>query len=165
MTTDHQPAPAAPSSPAATAGRTPEPDQSFLVGESIYLRPLELADAATAMLWRPEPYPVPVEVMEERLKEEEKAEDDKMRLLLCRRGEDVPIGYAETQTHDDRTVTLTYHVAPILGPAAISAIAVELLGLMVPWLLHEHDYMSVRVDTVAGDPALERAADALEEVR
>ena len=43
--------------------------QAFFVGPSLYLRPVEPEDAATAPIWHPEPWPVPVEVLEERIKE------------------------------------------------------------------------------------------------
>ena len=43
--------------------------QAFLIGPTYYLRPIDVADAATAPIWDPSPYPAPVEVVEERIKE------------------------------------------------------------------------------------------------
>src|SRR5688500_11292507 len=70
--------------------------QAFLIGPTYYLRPIELADAASAPIWDPSPYPAPVEVVEERLKEKlgDDTEDEMQqhRLLICRVSDDRPVG-------------------------------------------------------------------------
>jgi hypothetical protein len=66
--------------------------QAFLVGPTVYLRPVELADARLSAFWRPIPFPTPVGISEEQLKESIPAEIEAhtRRLIACRRSDNLP---------------------------------------------------------------------------
>ena len=71
-------------------------DNSFLIGESLYLRGLELGDAKQAMGWRPSPFPVSPEQAEEQLKKQvpDAAQRGEVRLVACRRDNGAAVGSA-----------------------------------------------------------------------
>jgi len=134
--------------------------QTFLVGPSIYLRPLEMGDAATTPFWSDCPFPISADIMEERLKEGVPSDsaNGTRRLIAARRSDDQPIGSLETSTEDGRTVDVTFSVPDVFGPARRSEVTAEMIRLVVPWLLNELEQMSVRIqiplsDSVAGEAA------------
>ena len=136
--------------------------QTFLVGETLYLRGLELADAKRASAWRAAPFPIPVERAEEILKKEIPAQAERwtITLLACRRDDDEPVGAARIEIADWRTATVRPHADPALGAAAQTTKA-EILGLVVPWLSAERDLMVVWAEADADEDAVVAAAEAL----
>jgi RimJ/RimL family protein N-acetyltransferase len=150
----------------ATAGRHLFPDmshsitrQTFLVGPSVYLRPIELEDAALSAFWRPTPFPIPTDLSAEQLKETVPADTNAgtRRLVACRRSDGRPVGSAEINTTDKRTSSVNFHVPPVFGAEIGSRITAEMIRLLVPWLIHEHDRMVVWIQIPAGDLELTRA--------
>src|SRR6187551_3691092 len=111
--------------------------QTFLVGPSIYLRPLELGDAASAPFWSNCPFPVSADVMEERLKEDvpSASASGTRRLVACRRNDDMPMGSVEMSSEDGRTSDLSFCVPEVFGPTRRSEITAEMIRLTVPWQL------------------------------
>ena len=136
--------------------------QTFLVGETLYLRGLELGDAKRASAWRATPFPMPAERAEEILKKEipSQAERWTMTLLACRRADDEPVGATRVQVEGWRTATVWLHANPVFGPAA-EAVRAEILGLVVPWLSAERQLMAVWADLDAGELPVVAAAEAL----
>jgi RimJ/RimL family protein N-acetyltransferase len=132
--------------------------QSFLVGETIYLRPLELEDAARAGAWRASPFPITRERAEQLIKED--VPDDPLwekpraqTLLALRRTDDVAVGsarYVVWGTWPAAEVRLLVDRA--FGPAVAPAIQAEVLRLLVPYLLRERDLTTVWVYLDAGEP-------------
>lgn len=135
--------------------------QTYLVGETLYLRGLELKDAKRASAWRDSPFPISAERAEEILKKDVPADSGKYRyhLVACRLSDDEPVGAATYQTWNWRTMDLSVHADPILGPAA--AVKAEILRLTVPWLLIEREKMVVWVDLADDEPLVEEAAMAI----
>lgn len=133
--------------------------QTFLVGPTIYLRPIEATDAQLSAWWRPTPFPEPADLCEERIKESLAAElaTGTRRLIACRRSDDLPVGSAQISSEDQRTSMVTLHVPIVIGPTNGSDVTAEMIRLLVPWLIHEHDQMVVWVQIQAGDPVLTRA--------
>lgn len=131
--------------------------QSFLVGETIYLRPLELEDAARAGAWRASPFPITRQRAEELIKAD--VPDDPLwekpraqTLLALRRADDVAVGaarYVVWGTWPAAEVTLW--VDRGFGPAVAPAIKAELLRLLVPYLLRERDLPNVWISLDAGE--------------
>ena len=141
--------------------------QTFLVGDAIYLRGLELADAKRASAWRASPFPIPAERAEEILKKDvpAQAERHKLHLLACRRADDEPVGAVTIEINGWRTALLRLHTDRPGGTAApdaaATAVKAELLGLVVPWLSAERHLMVVWTEIDAGDAAVLAAAEAL----
>ena len=114
-------------------------DQSYLIGETIYLRGAQLSDAQWATAWRQTPFPVSAETAEEQLKKRVPGDSERHRALLiaCRR--------------DD---------GPALG-AAGAGMQAEMLGLLVPWISGERFRPVVGLTTDAGLAPVVAAAEAL----
>lgn len=134
--------------------------QTFLVGPTVYLRPLEMADAATAPFWSDCAYPISADVMEERLRDEVPSANSNgtRKLIACRRSNDSPIGSAEIRTIEGRVSDLTFCVPEVFGPLRRSEVTAEMIRLLVPWLIHEHDRMVVWVNAGASDMLVRSAA-------
>jgi RimJ/RimL family protein N-acetyltransferase len=135
------------------------PRQAFLVGPTVYLRPIELGDAQIATFWRPSPFPTPADLVEEQLKDSLAREvaSGTRRLIACRRSDNQPIGSTQIHSDDGRTSMLAFHVPGVFGPQRASEVTAEMIRLLVPWLIHEHDQMVVWVQIPADDPTLTRA--------
>ncbi len=143
--------------PSGSAGQT------FLVGETLYLRALEPSDAKRAAAWRPQPFPVPAEKAEEQLKEliANQQRDRTVRLLALRRADDLPVGMVQYQAWDGRTADVSLHVDPGFGPDRVVGWKAELLALTVPWLQHERDMMAVWADLDGSEAPVIAAAARL----
>jgi hypothetical protein len=113
--------------------------QTFLVGPTLYLRPIELADAATAPIWDPSPYPAPVEVIEERLKEklgdDIEEEMEAHRLLICRRSDDRPVGSVAFEYFQGRECSIGFRYDPNRSLDEWAAIWSEVMTFTAPWLI------------------------------
>jgi RimJ/RimL family protein N-acetyltransferase len=116
----------------------PEERQSYLIGDTIYLRGAELGDAKWATAWRPSPFPISAEKAEEQLKKNVPEEDEKRVALLiaCRREDGRPVGSARIDDSDPTSTTIALHADPALG-AAGGHVQAEMLGQLVPWLSGE----------------------------
>ena len=136
--------------------------QTFLVGETIYLSPIELADAATAALWRPSAFPQPADVVEEKLKEEipADAKAGKRTLIARRRADDRPVGSVTLTTKDARWANVELHVPPVHGPEVVSRVTAEMIATFVPWTMTEREHMVVWLQVTDPDEAVHRAGEA-----
>jgi RimJ/RimL family protein N-acetyltransferase len=138
--------------------------QTFLVGETIYLRAVENGDAKTTPRWRPSPFPIPAEVAEENLKKEvpDQSRDRTQRLIALTIADDQPVGSVMVGYWDYRTASLfQLYADPTLGVRG-GAVRAEIVRLLVPWLMHEREKMAVWVETVGGDTQVEAAASDLD---
>ena len=138
------------------------PMQTFLVGRTVYLRALVLADSSTARFWDDSPFPLSSDVLEEQMKEDvpNASSAGTRRLVICRRSDDGPVGSVEMHTEDGHTTDITPFVPAVFGSVRRDAILTEVIRLIVPWLLHEHDQLAVRLLVDAGSAAIEKAAVA-----
>ncbi|MDF3042109.1 MAG: hypothetical protein K0Q71_4815, partial [Thermomicrobiales bacterium] len=111
----------------------PGEDQSYLIGDTIYLRGAELGDAKWATAWRPRPFPISAEEAEKQLKKTVPNESEKgiALLIACRR--------------DD-------------GRALVQA---EMLAQLVPWLSGERCRPVVVLATDTGLEPVQGAAESL----
>jgi ribosomal-protein-alanine N-acetyltransferase len=133
--------------------------QTYLVGPTIYLRPIELSDGETAPFWYESLFPISRDLMQERLREELPSENagGSRRLIACRRSDNMPIGSARIRSDDWRVSDASFFVPYVFGPNRRSEVIAEMIRLIVPWLLHEHDRMVVRVQIPVGDDVTTRA--------
>ena len=147
-------------SPAET--NRPGDGQSYLIGDTIYLRGAELGDAKWATAWRPRPFPIAAKEAEKQLKKDVPAEDQKRVALLiaCRRDDGRPVGSARINDSDPTATSISLHADPTLG-AAGALVQAEMLRLLVPWLSGERYQPVVVLATVAGLEPVRAAAESL----
>lgn len=138
---------------------TPEPGtghqgQTFLVGDRIYVRPAEVADAKYATSWTHSIFPRSTDRHETWIKEEMIKERRTTYYLVLRKSDDVPVGSVKTQRWDPTTY-LECHVDPLYGAQGQRWLA-EALGLMLPWLVDEQHRPAACVWLTSDDgPAIE----------
>jgi len=140
----------------------PGEGQSYLIGDTIYLRGAELGDARWATAWRPRPFPISAEEAEKQLKINVPAEDQKRMALLiaCRRDDGRPVGSARIDDSDPTATSLSLHADPALG-AAGALVQAEVLAQLVPWLAGERYRPVVKLATDSGLEPVRAAAASL----
>ncbi|MGE3797005.1 MAG: GNAT family N-acetyltransferase [Thermomicrobiales bacterium] len=134
--------------------------QTFLVGESIYFRPLEPDDAPTAAVWRKRPFPAPADVVEEQIRESLEVDDpdilhERMTMLVCRRDNDQPVGSVEVITEGWYFGEILPSIDPLASDAEQGAVIAECLGILIPWMLDERHQLTVTVVDTGLKPAVE----------
>ena len=133
--------------------------QQFLIGEALYLRPVEPEDAETATIWRKSPFPAPKEVVEEQLKEQLSGDLDSSNrdwhLVACRRNDDRPVGSVFLHFGGWRYADVTFQIDRFLDDAAKVGILTELLGILVPWHLDEQNLQTVFISVPGNLRAIE----------
>lgn len=149
-----------------TAAHGRSVNQTFLVGETIYFRPIELEDAATASTWRRAPFPAPAEVVEKQIKERLEVDDpgelhDRMLLLACRRADDRVAGSVEIDNEGWRFGEIRPHFDPLATEDAKGALVAESIRILVPWMLDERQLMTVMVEDVGVRPEVEKTVEDL----
>jgi RimJ/RimL family protein N-acetyltransferase len=134
--------------------------QTFLVGPNLYLRGIEIEDAKTGPAWYPSPFPLPSDVLEERLRKEvpKAQEKEEYRLVACRRSDDRPVGSAAFHFRWWPNGWAAVYADPALGDEAGAAINAEVVGLLVPWLLLERELITVVAEIDDGQPAVAATA-------
>ncbi len=128
----------------------------FLVGPSLYLRAVRLSDVATAPRWYPSLFPLPAPVVEERLKERfDKGyyeEELKQLFIVCRRADDLPVGSVELKMAGWRYADVNITVDPLCSERVQDQLHAEVLKILIPWLLHERNVMTVEFGSLDGMP-------------
>lgn len=140
-------------------------DQAFFVGPALYLRPVELDDAATAPLWSPEPWPKPVEVVKEDLEkalgDDPDAEADRQRMLICRRADDRPLGSVLFEYQNGRDCTLWFTHDPNRSLDERAMVEVEVMSFTLPFLLEKRNLMMVYTGHLGHHPLVAETAARL----
>jgi RimJ/RimL family protein N-acetyltransferase len=154
------PAPDEPGSSHPAPGRDGE--QRYLVGDTVFLRGLELGDAAWATAWRPSPFPISVQQAEEQLRKSVPGQQARRvaRLVACRRDDGRPVGSVLVDDSEATESVVALYADPALGPRGADLQA-ELLALVVPWLSAERQRPVVRLATDADLAPVMRRAEAL----
>jgi len=140
----------------------PAEGQSYLIGDTIYLRGAELGDAKWATAWRPRPFPISAEEAEKQLKKNVPEEDQKRVALLiaCRRDDGRPVGSARINDSDPTATSISLHADPTLGSAG-ALVQAEMLAQLVPWLSGERYSPVVVLATDAGLEPVTAEAESL----
>ncbi len=137
--------------------------QAYLIGPTYYLRPIEVADAATAPMWASSPWPAPVEVVEERIKEKlgDDTEDEMQehRLIICRVSDDRPVGSIGLTYYQGRECAIGMKYDPNRPRDEWAEIWSEVMRFTVPWLIEERNMMIV-LPTFWGEHPVVMAAAA-----
>jgi RimJ/RimL family protein N-acetyltransferase len=133
--------------------------QTFLVGDEIYIRAVEPADAKYGTSWRNSLFPWSTDRHEKWIKEEMIKEERTATYIIVRKNDDVPVGSVKTQRWDPTTF-VEPHVDPLFGDRGQRWMA-EALRLMLPWLVDEQHRPAAIVFLTPDDgPAIE-AMDAI----
>lgn len=109
--------------------------QTFLVGDEIYIRAVEPADATYGTSWRNSRFPWSTDRHKTWIKEEMVKEQRAATYLIVRKNDDVPVGSVKTHRWDPTTY-VEPHVDPLFGNRGQRWMA-EALQLMLPWLVDE----------------------------
>jgi RimJ/RimL family protein N-acetyltransferase len=139
--------------------------QAFLIGPTLYLRPVTLTDAATAPIWRVSIFPAPVEVVEDELKKALEVEPDdeeiNQLMLICRRSDDRPVGSVRMRYYAHRIGELRFVTDRTRSDENQEAIIAEVMRFTVPFLIDERHLMAVVIERPEGEPLVEEAAREL----
>jgi RimJ/RimL family protein N-acetyltransferase len=140
----------------------PGEGQSYLIGESIYLRGAEFGDAKWATAWRPRPFPISAEEAEKQLKKTVPNQSERRVALLiaCRRDDGRPVGSAHIDDSNATFTRLSLHTDPALG-ATGALVQAEMLAQLVPWLSVERSRPVVVLATDTGLEPVRAAAESL----
>ncbi|MEZ4562184.1 MAG: GNAT family N-acetyltransferase [Thermomicrobiales bacterium] len=140
---------------------TPAPDANlhYLVGDTIFLRGIEPADAKWGMAWWPSPFPVAAEILEEMLKKQapEGAAHRRSRLVICRRSDGRPMGSALIDEGGHVEAEFHIHMDPTLGPAGDEAQG-DAIRVILPWLAGERHRPLIRTYAASDQQAVHGAA-------
>jgi RimJ/RimL family protein N-acetyltransferase len=128
--------------------------QTFLVGEEVYLRPVETGDAAIGMSWMHIAFPRSTDRVETWIKEDMARDRDTSWYAIVRKVDDRVVG-SITFNRRGVDVWLDVRVDELFGDRALHWKA-EALTLIVPWLVDERGRTSVKVDLPADEePVIE----------
>lgn len=147
----------------ATPETTPAPDANlhYLVGDTIFLRGIEPADAKWGMAWWPSPFPVAAETLEDLLKKKvpEGTSHHHSRLVICRRSDGRPIGSALIDENGNIEAEMRLYMDPTLGAAGDEAQG-EAIRIILPWLSGERHRPMIRTHAAADQQVVRDAATA-----
>ncbi len=134
--------------------------QTFLIGPSLYLRPVEPDDAGTAPRWGGDAFPRPVEVVqkqiEERLEKGPNAEENHQLLIACRRIDDKPVGSVEMRMNSWRYVSMEFEVDSLLADDESDKMLAEIVEIVITWTIRERNVMVVEFVLRSGLPNTEQ---------
>lgn len=143
------------------AGRRSD-GQAFLIGPTLYLRPVEPDDAATAPRWSGERFSVPVEIMRNRIQgwlgDDPDAEAGNQRLLICHRCDDRPVGMARFAYENERTCTLHFTHDSNRDLNCRAHVEAEVMRFALPFLIERRRLMRVTTDHLGDHPLIRRTA-------
>jgi RimJ/RimL family protein N-acetyltransferase len=119
--------------------------QAFLFGETLYLRPLEPSDAASAPIWNRSPVPRPPEVEHERIEEQLGGDVgaylNSAILLIRRRTDDRPVGSVSLNLLRSRLCSISFTYDPNASRDEWARVCSQTLSFLIPWLLQERSMM------------------------
>jgi RimJ/RimL family protein N-acetyltransferase len=120
-------------------------DQTFLVGENVYLRTFAPGDEKTATRWRQSVFPKSPELVEKWIKEDlpKDGKNNRSHLAIVRKADDEIVGSMQI-LHETVGKRLTPHVDPLYGDIGQYWL-VEAVRLVADWQLVESFVPSVGV--------------------
>jgi len=126
--------------------------QTFLVGEEVYLRPVETRDAALGMSWMQTVFPRSTDRVETWIKEDMVKERDAAWYAVVRKADDQVVGSIKVYRWGMET-WLDARVDELFGDRALRWKG-EALALIVPWLVDERGRPSVKIELPADEAAV-----------
>lgn len=142
------------------AARPGHEGQTFLVGEDVYLRGMEVADGKYVTSWRDSPFPVSTDRGEQIIKEDlpKQAQQRKQTLAIVRKSDDRVIGSVAIQFWL-MDAFLTVHVDPVLNDHA--ALKSDAIATVVPWAIDENQRAIAFLELGADEETVIAAAKKL----
>lgn len=134
--------------------------QTYLVGEEIYLRPLEKDDAKWSMSFRNSIFPLSPEISEEWITGDMLKGEGKQYLGIRRKSDERVIGLAKISRMSIGGCWLELFVDPIFGSRADRWKA-EALRLIIPWSVIEQHRPNLHLVAPANDTTLLNAAQEI----
>ncbi len=124
-----------------TPDSAPEPGtghhgQRFLVGDTVYIRPIELSDAKVGASWRDTLFPQSPDRVETWIKEDMVKLKDIQHLAIVRKADDRVVGSASIARDGNVANFLSLRVDPLFGERG-KAWAAEAVPMLVEWLVDE----------------------------
>lgn len=110
--------------------------QTHLVGDTVYLRPIEVGDAKVGASWRDTRFPQSPDRHEKWIKEEMVKQERTRHLAIVRKADDRVVGSARIDRHGAVASSLDLRVDPLYGDRG-KAWAAEALTMLVPWIVDE----------------------------
>lgn len=141
---------------------TPRPaldGQTFLVGDDVYIRAIDVADAPFGTAINATIFPHSTHWLEKWVKEDLPKTERQAFYTIVRKIDDQPVGLLTTERHEPLT-RLSSWIDPMLGDQGQRYLA-EAMRLVVPWLVDEQHRPNLRV-LISSEQTL--VAAALEEV-
>lgn len=134
--------------------------QTFLVGDLIYLRGMEISDGKSVTSWRDSPFPVSTERGEEIIKRDLAKEHQarKQTLAVVRKSDDRVVGSVVAASWRV-PVVVTVHVDPIFGDAA--ALKADAIATVMPWIVDENKEAVAVIELGADEEAAIAAANRI----
>ena len=157
--------PAAAATPTVDAHDAPKPKgwegQTFLVGETIYVRGIEESDAKAVTAWRDSLFPASTARAETIIKEDFPKEggQQKSTLLLVRKADDRVVGAVVTFSGWPPATDVAFRIDPLLGDAA--ALKADAIALVIPWLAEENQKANMRVNLASDEAEVIAAAEQI----
>lgn len=137
--------------------------QTFLVGESIYLRPLMHADAEYANAWRAVDVPLSPERVRGWITDDFTKNSNPFQrttYLIVRRGDDRPVGSVTTDYRNFPSHVVTAFVDPLYGEQAVRWKA-EALTVTLKWIVEDQQRPKAVVTVPPYETAVIEALDAI----
>ena len=132
--------------------------QTFLVGDEIYLRGTEEADAKVGMSWRPTIFPVSTELTEEWIKDD-LANEDESTYVIVRKADDHVVGSLKVNgEHTD--YWLEAKVDALFGERGL-AWKGEAIALAADWLISERGQAVVHIDIASDEQIVIERIEAI----
>ena len=135
-------------------------EQTFLIGENVYLRPVEDMDAAATVAWRQTIFPISVLRTKEWVKETLAKQNPfrEITLVIVRKTDDVVVG-SISASYANVCSEVNAHVDPLLGERAHRWKA-EAILLVMQWTVDERGCASGLVELPANEEIVINALEA-----
>lgn len=134
--------------------------QTFLVGDEVYIRRIEFADASVGMSWRGILYPQSSDRIEAWIKDDMVKDDDTAWYAIVRKSDDRVVGSARVHQAGGMAASLKLTVDPLLGERGLGWKA-EALKLMAPWIVDEQNRPMLMLFQAADEPSMVAAASEI----
>lgn len=130
--------------------------QTLLVGETIYIRPVEEEDAQYGMSWFDSIFPKSTSRVEKWINEDMKEDRHSRYYTILRKMDDRPVGSVKIECWM-HSCWVTPRADRLFGEQGERWIA-EALGLVLPWLIDEQHRAIAHIDRIPADKTIVREA-------
>lgn len=131
--------------------------QTFLVGDEIYVRGIDVADAKVAISWRHSLYPYSVDLNEEWIKDD-LAKDDDLWLVIVRKDDDRIVGSIKME-EGGHLHWITARADPLFGASGLRWKG-EAIALVAKWIVDERGQTTAYTEIPANETPVIEAIEA-----